>query len=73
MVELVELEKGASPKACKPGEIMRTGEAPLSWSERNYRQVIHSARLGQLCRELEQHGADDVLEIMRAGLLPLWD
>jgi hypothetical protein len=54
-------------------EIVRTVETPLSWSERNYRLVMHSTRLGQLCRELEERGADDVLEIIRAGLVPLWD
>jgi hypothetical protein len=54
-------------------ETVRTVEAPLSWSERNFRLAMHSTRLGQLCRELEQRGADDVLEIIRAGLVPLWD
>ncbi len=54
-------------------EIVRTVEAPLSWSQRNYRLVMHSTRLGQLCRELEQRGADDVLEIIRAGLALLWE
>jgi hypothetical protein len=46
-------------------------EASLSWSQCNWRLAMHNTRLGQLCRELEQRGADDVLEIVRAGPV-LW-
>ncbi len=54
-------------------EIVRTMEARLSWSERNFRLVMHSARLGQLCAALERRGRVDVLEVIRAGLEPLWE
>jgi hypothetical protein len=54
-------------------ESVRTMETRLSWSERNYRLVMHSARLGQLCAALEQRGSIDVLEVIRAGLEPLWN
>ncbi len=52
-------------------ESVRTVEGPLSWSERNWKLAMHSARLGQLCADLERRGFD-ALAVLRAGLDPLW-
>jgi hypothetical protein len=54
-------------------ESVRTLEASLSWSERNWRLAMHSIRLSQLCAALEQRGGIDVLEVICAALEPLWN
>jgi hypothetical protein len=54
-------------------ESVRTLEASLSWSERNWRLAMHSIRLSQLCADLERRGSVDVLEVICAGLEPLWN
>jgi hypothetical protein len=53
-------------------EIIRTVEGAQPHLERNWRLAMHSARLGQLCAELEQRGLD-ALERLRSGLVRLWD
>ena len=54
-------------------ESIRTLEERQPILERNHRLAMHSARLGQLCAELEQRFEIDVLEKMRSGLSKLWD
>jgi hypothetical protein len=53
-------------------ESVRTLEGEQPRLERNWLLAMHSARLGQLCAELEQRGLD-VLEEIRSGLMLLWD
>lgn len=48
-------------------ETVRTLEERQPLLERNRCLAMHSARLGQLCAELEQHGID-ALEELRSGL-----
>ena len=54
-------------------EITRTLEERQSRTERNWLLAMHSARLGQLCAELEQRFEIDVLEKVRGGLMKLWE
>ncbi|HEU5199374.1 MAG TPA: hypothetical protein VFU32_07040 [Ktedonobacterales bacterium] len=53
-------------------ETVRVMEGEQPRLERNWMLAMHSARLGQLCAELEQRGLD-VLEEVRCGLSVLWD
>jgi hypothetical protein len=53
-------------------ETLRTLEAPLSRTRRNAYLAMHSARLGQLWRELEQRFEIDVLEETRLTLGRRW-
>lgn len=53
-------------------ESVRTLEARQPRLERNRLVAMHSARLGQLCADLEQRGIN-ALEEVRSGLAWLWD
>ncbi|HEU5199435.1 MAG TPA: hypothetical protein VFU32_07350 [Ktedonobacterales bacterium] len=53
-------------------EMIRTLEGWQPVLERNWLLAMHSARLGQLCAELEQRFEIDVLEKLRGGLGKLW-
>ena len=52
-------------------QMVRTVEGSQPRLERNWLLAMHSARLGQLCAELEQRGLD-TLEEVREGLTVLW-
>jgi hypothetical protein len=52
-------------------ETIRTLEEHQPILERNRLLAMHSVRLGQLCAELEERGAD-ALEQIRSGLNRLW-
>jgi hypothetical protein len=53
-------------------EIVRTLEMRLSRTRRNHYLAMHSARLGQLWRELEQRFEIDVLEEVKGALGRCW-
>ena len=53
-------------------ETIRTMETTQPRLKRNRLVAMHSARLGQLCAELEQRGIN-ALEEVRGGLAWLWD